>query len=70
MAAFGVCFAAKLGYPNPRLKEQIRQAAPRYSVQDYLKFDPGREPPPGDVPEDCFRSEATVTAGLLDPGFR
>ena len=54
-AAFGAYFAGKLGYPNPRLKEQIRQAAPRYLVLDYLKFDPRREPPPGDVPEDCAK---------------
>ncbi len=51
--AFGAYLAEKLGYPNPRLKQEIRQAAPRYSVVDYLKFDPRREPPPSDVPEDC-----------------
>jgi hypothetical protein len=51
--AFGAYVAEKLGYPNPQLKERVRQAAPRYTVVDYLKFDPWREPPPGDVPEDC-----------------
>lgn len=51
--AFGGYFARKLGSPAPQLEGQIRRAAARYTAQDYLKFDPRREPPPGDVPEDC-----------------
>ncbi len=51
--AFGFYAAEQLGYPDPRLKEQIRHAAPLHSVEDYLKFDPIREPPPSDVPETC-----------------
>jgi hypothetical protein len=51
--AFGAYVSEKLGCPNPRLKEQIRRAAPRYTAQDYLKFDAWHEPPPADVPEDC-----------------
>ena len=38
---------------DPHLREQIRRAAPRFTARDYLAFDPRREPPPGDVPEDC-----------------
>jgi hypothetical protein len=44
--AFGSYAAEKLGVPDPRLKEQIRAAAPRFPVRDYLKFDPAHEPPP------------------------
>jgi hypothetical protein len=45
--------AARLGERDERLKGQIRRAAPRFTPQDYLWFDPDREPPPVDVPEDC-----------------
>lgn len=51
--AFGSYAAEQLGFPNPRLKEQIRRAAPLHSASDYLSFDPTREPPPSDVPETC-----------------
>jgi hypothetical protein len=51
--AFGAYAAEQLGFPNSRLKEDIRRAAPHYTAQDYLSFDPTREPPPSDVPETC-----------------
>ena len=44
--AFGSDAADRLGAPSPAMKEQIRQAAARYSVIDFLQFDPAREPPP------------------------
>jgi hypothetical protein len=50
---FGAYAAEQLGLPDPRLKEQIRRAAPLHPVEDYLVFDPAREPPPGDVPNPC-----------------
>jgi hypothetical protein len=52
---FGAYAAEKLGLPNPRLKEQIRRAAPLHPVEDYMAFDPTHEPPPGDVPNACGR---------------
>ena len=51
--AFASDAADSLGVPDESLKEQIRQAANRYSARDYLDFDPVIEPPPADVPDDC-----------------
>ncbi len=50
---FGAYAAEQLGLPDQQLKEQIRRAAPLHPVEDYLAFDPAREPPPGDVPNPC-----------------
>jgi hypothetical protein len=61
--AFGAYASEKLGCPNPRLKEQIRRAAPRYSAQDYLKFDAWHEPPPADLPEDCRKCNMVNARG-------
>jgi hypothetical protein len=61
--AFGAYFAEKLGSPNLALREQIRQAAARYSAEDYLKFDPAREPPPDNVPADCKKCSAENPRG-------
>jgi hypothetical protein len=55
--AFGAYAAAQLGFPNPRLKEQIRLAAPSYSARQYMSFDPTREAPPADVPETCHQCQ-------------
>jgi hypothetical protein len=51
--AFGSYAAEQLGFRDDRLKDQIRRAASLHTVQDYLAFDPTREPPPGDVPAAC-----------------
>jgi hypothetical protein len=50
---YGSDAADRLGVCDGALKEQIRRAAGRFSAQDYLGFDPAREPPPGDFPETC-----------------
>lgn len=42
-----------LGLHHDQLKEQLRQAAKRFSARDYLGFDPLTEPPPADLPEVC-----------------
>lgn len=51
--AFGSDAADGLGVRDERLKGQIRRAAPSHTAREYLLFDPLREPPPGDVPEEC-----------------
>jgi hypothetical protein len=51
--AFGSYAAEQMGLRDERMKELIRRAAPLHSVQDYLAFDPTREPPPSDVPATC-----------------
>jgi hypothetical protein len=50
---FGAYAAEKLGLPDERLKEEIRQAAALHPVEHYLAFDPTHEPPPADVPNPC-----------------
>jgi hypothetical protein len=45
--------AARLGVPDPRMSGALRAAVGRFTVVDYLGFDPTREPPPADLPEPC-----------------
>jgi hypothetical protein len=48
------CDAAdKLGNPSKKLNLQIRRAAGRFTVAEFLCFDPRREPPPDDATERC-----------------
>jgi hypothetical protein len=47
--------AERLGVPGPQFRAQLRAAAPRLSVYDYYLFDPAKEPPPSDVPEECSK---------------
>jgi hypothetical protein len=51
--AFGSDAADSLGIRDDRLKEEIRRVAPRYNARAYLLFDPLKEPPPSDVPDEC-----------------
>jgi hypothetical protein len=63
---FGAYAAEQLGLPDQRLKEQIRRAAPHHRIEDYLVFDPAREPPPGDVPYPCARcSKANLRGATI-----
>jgi hypothetical protein len=50
---FGHDAATSLGLPDPRLAAQLRRAARRFGPRDFLNFDPAREPPPTDVPDEC-----------------
>jgi hypothetical protein len=64
--AFGSDAADSLGLRDDKLKEQIRRAASRLTARDFLLFDPAREPPPEDVPDECefdkTRNERGATA--------
>ncbi len=51
--AFGDDAAARLGAPDPRVHTALRESAKRFSVYDYLLFDPAKEPPPADIPKSC-----------------
>src|SRR6185503_3761372 len=44
---------SRLGLRDDALREQIRTAVQRFSVQDLLFFDPVSEPPPDDLPFAC-----------------
>lgn len=45
--------AHSLGVPDDRLKEELREAAAKFTPVDYYYFDPATEPPPSDVPREC-----------------
>jgi hypothetical protein len=53
--ANGSYTAELLGVPDPAMREALRKAAARFSATDFLLFDPAREGPPSDVPEECRR---------------
>ncbi len=53
--ANGSATADMLGVRDDAVKEQIRIAVRRFPVQDFLSFDPTREPPPTDLPAKCDR---------------
>ncbi len=57
--------AERLGVTDSRFYGQLRQAATRFSVVDYLGFDPAREPPPADIPKPCSRCGAHNRRGSL-----
>jgi len=46
-----------LGESDPALKERIQQAARRFSTIDFLRFDPRREAPPANIPEQCSKCD-------------
>jgi hypothetical protein len=45
--------ARRLGVPDPHLTAQLRAAAAHFTPQDWLGFDPAKEPPPADLPKAC-----------------
>ncbi|HYW41767.1 MAG TPA: hypothetical protein VE959_02845 [Bryobacteraceae bacterium] len=52
---WGLDAAERFGVPDPRLREALRRAAARFTVVDYLGFDPAVEPPPADLPKPCAK---------------
>ena len=50
---FGCLAADRLGVVDEEFKENLRAAAQCFTAEDYLGFDPAKEPPPEDVPEEC-----------------
>jgi hypothetical protein len=61
--AYGNDAADSLGVYDQKFKEQLKRAAVRFKARDYLLFDPVKEPPPGDVPDDCKRCGAGNVRG-------
>src|SRR4029077_3449604 len=47
--------ADRLGARDPAFKQSLRKAVGRFSVTDFLLFDPAREPPPSDIPDQCAK---------------
>jgi hypothetical protein len=52
-----------LGLPDPQLKEKIRIAARRFTPEDFLRFDPSKEPPPTDFPYRCSQCKRRNARG-------
>jgi hypothetical protein len=50
---FGWLPAELLGESDARIKPDLIRAAARFKAVDFLLFDPAKEPPPSDIPEDC-----------------
>jgi hypothetical protein len=50
---FGHDPAERLGAPDAAMTGELQVAAAKFSVSDYLYFDPAKEPPPSDVPAEC-----------------
>jgi hypothetical protein len=52
---FGSYAADCLSVRDGKMRQALIDAAPRYRPEEYLEFDPTREPPPGDIPERCAK---------------
>src|SRR5215210_6318894 len=61
--AYGNDAADSLGVFNHNFKEQLKRAASYFKARDFLLFDPLLEPPPGDVPDECKRCNASNGRG-------
>lgn len=49
----GTLSATGLGVPAEGFDRQLRKAAAGFTASDFLRFDPRREAPPADVPDQC-----------------
>src|SRR5436309_3048940 len=49
----GTLAATGLGVPGEALDQQLKKAVADFTASDFLSFDPVREAPPLDVPEQC-----------------
>jgi hypothetical protein len=63
--AYGNDAADSLGVYDQEFKKQLVRAARRFKARDYLLFDPLKEPPPVDVPDECKRCGASNARGAL-----
>jgi hypothetical protein len=61
----GLDSVERLAAPNPKLRQQLEAAAPRFSAVDYLWFDPKAEGPPADIPELCGKCKRQNDRGAI-----
>jgi hypothetical protein len=61
---FGSQAADRLGASDPVFKQQMRTAVRGISVTDFLLFDPAREPPPSDIPDQCGKCKRWNDRGV------
>ncbi len=60
---FGWLPASLLGESDARIKPELARAAARFTAIDFLLFDPTKEPPPSNIPEDCHYDSANNPRG-------
>lgn len=68
--AFGGLAADKLGVRDPSLKPQVREAAQRFTAEDFFCFDPLKEAPPVYVSEECERERENERGRANHAGCR
>lgn len=61
--AFGSLSATMLDVPDEVLKAELVKAAHNFKAEDYLNFDPAKEPPPSDVPRTCKKCKSSNPRG-------
>ena len=66
---YGSDAADRLGARDSGYKRQLRSAARHYSVTDFLSFDPAREPPPSDLPDQCGKCQRWNARGATVCGY-
>ena len=55
--------ADRLGVRDAAYKQRLREAVRSYTVTDFLLFDPAREPPPSDIPDQCKKCKRWNSRG-------
>jgi hypothetical protein len=61
---YGSDAADRLGVRDPGFRHQLRDSVRRYSTTDFLGFDPAREPPPSDIPDQCAKCQRWNERGV------
>lgn len=61
---FGSDAADRLGVRDSVYRRQLRTAVRRYSANDFLLFDPAREAPPSDIPDQCSKCQRWNERGV------
>ena len=61
---YGSDAADRLGARDPGFKQQLRNAVRGYTATDFLLFDPAREPPPSDIPDQCAKCKRWNDRGV------
>jgi hypothetical protein len=53
-----------LNAPDPQMKRDLEHAVRRFKPEDFLSFDPAKEPVPQDLPERCERCKSRNGRGI------
>jgi hypothetical protein len=61
---YGSMSAEALDVRDEVLKTELRAASPRHKPEEYLQFDPTKEPPPDDIPRNCTKCRSRNPRGV------